>query len=563
MLRKLPHTLFSKISRFFLGKHAKTLSYQQWLSGERSDAVEQQSSIIALFANKADNPYFTIIIDARVNANLLNKTIKSVNSQSYCHFSIRSFESRQQLKELVSQGVSGDFAVFLKSGQLLSHHALLEFAKAIQENPECDLVYGDHDTINCFGRRSNPFYKPDWSPDYLETFNYIGFSACFRVSVARELLMSESYYDFVLKFTEKSEKIHHIRHILGHEYSARFHGKIASRETQENIAALQGRLRRTGRRGVVREHQFYKGCYEIDVRLKTMPLVSIVITTAGVITNKESRQIDLIVNLVTQIKERSTYKNIEIIVVDNGDLLPQQQKALAKYGCKQVTFSEEEVNISRKLNLGASNATGELLLLMNDDIEIITPDWIERMAEHFEKPHVGVVGAKLLYPSGLIQHAGVAMIAGYPDHVRRKHLGSEKGYFFSTCGVRNFSAVTGAVMMTRAKLYQQLGGYNENIYNGNDTGYCFKARGEGYTVVCAPRATLIHMESETCRAVVDARKDEKYEKHMSWFVQHWADRIAYDPYYNVSFLATPNNIPNFEVCFKNNKKRSALSKQLY
>lgn len=558
MLRRLPHTLFPKISRLFLRRRAKTISYQKWV--RQQEFTEKEPEISNFISKMVNKPHFSIIIDARCSAGLLSQTLKSVNNQIYHYYDVLSFDSEQQRQKILQQGLSGDYIVLLKPGQLLSHRALFEFSKAINEAPERDLVYGDHDTINRYGRRSNPFYKPDWSPDYLETFNYIGFIACFRASMAKDCLSNTSYYDFVLQFTERTQKISHVRQILGHDCSARFTRKVVRNEMCEDIEALQGRLGRTGRNGIVREHPYYRGCYEIDIELKNTPLVSIVIPTAGVIASKKSRQIDLITNLVKQIRERSTYKNIEIIVVDNGDLSESQQLFLKKYNCKQITFSEKKVNISAKLNLGVTLACGELLLLMNDDIEVISPRWIERMVEHFEKEHVGVVGAKLLYPSGLIQHVGVAFRAGYPDHVRGKYFGNEAGYFYSTCGVRNYSGVTGAVMMTRTALYRQLGGYAEVLaINYNDMEYCFKVRNSNYQVVYAPRAALIHMESESRNATTDMNVSSQIQEEHDWFGQRWADRIAYDPYYNPKFLVSLKNIPSFEVCFK--KRGEVLSKQ--
>src|SRR5207249_36585 len=154
------------------------------------------------------------------------------------------------------------------------------------------------------------------------------------------------------------------------------------------------------------EHELHKGCYDIRLELKRFPLVSVVIPTAGKTVSVGERRIDLIENVIRQIRNRSTYKNIEIVVVDNGDLSPNQMRVLAEAECRQITYSNRVFNIAKKLNLGASIANGELLLLMNDDIEILTPLWIERLLEHFEKPHVGVVGAKLLYPNEQTQHVG-------------------------------------------------------------------------------------------------------------------------------------------------------------
>jgi len=175
---------------------------------------------------------------------------------------------------------------------------------------------------------------------------------------------------------------------------------------------------------------------------------------------------------------------------------------------------------------------------MNDDIEILTPSWIERMIEHFEKPHVGVVGAKLLYPDGRTQHVGVVHNCGNPDHVRRLFPGDESGYFFSTCGVRNYMAVTGAVMMTSSNIYRQVGGYNEELgVCYNDADYCLKVKQIGFYSVYAPKVELTHMESQSRIASVDM-------KEIVWYQKHWAPHIISDPYYNEQYLTVAS--PTFE-----------------
>jgi GT2 family glycosyltransferase len=244
--------------------------------------------------------------------------------------------------------------------------------------------------------------------------------------------------------------------------------------------------------------------------------------------------------VIRQIRDKSTYKNIEIIVVDNGDLSPTQVRMLAEAECKRITYSDPVFNIAKKLNLGVSIANGELLLLLNDDIEILTPSWIERLLEHFEKPHVGVVGAKLLYPNEQTQHVGVVQAFGNPDHVRRRFPRNDAGYFFSTCGVRNYSAVTGACMMTPASIYRDVGGYSDELaVSFNDVDFCMKVRLKGLWVVYTPSAELIHMESLSRVVSLDMGE-------LEWFHQRWAAELVSDPFYNGGFLTVEP--PTFVPC---------------
>jgi glycosyltransferase involved in cell wall biosynthesis len=266
----------------------------------------------------------------------------------------------------------------------------------------------------------------------------------------------------------------------------------------------------------------------------------VVIPTAGRTVTVGERRIDLIENVIRHIRNRSTYKNIEIIVVDNGDLSAGQLGVLELAECRRITYADPTFNVARKLNLGVSLATGELLLLLNDDIEILTPDWIERLLEHFEKPHVGVVGAKLLYPNEETQHVGVVHNFGNPDHVRRRFPRTDAGYFFSTCGVRNYCAVTGACMMTSARVYQDVGGYSDELaVSFNDVDFCMKVRRKGLSVVYTPSAELIHMESLSRVVSLDMRE-------LDWYHQQWAPELSCDQFYNENFLSVEP--PTFLPC---------------
>jgi GT2 family glycosyltransferase len=542
-------TLLLRRPQFTLEKLKQGMSYTAWTNIEYKKLNAELKEIEKHIHVMIQKPVFTVIIDIRQNLTDWEKTLMAVQKQIYACFEVRYLVNSitdvpsfiaQDIKfilDMTLMDVKGDFIIFINSNQHLSRIALYEFANVVNQYP--DLVYGDEDFLNEFGERCNPFHKPDWSPDYLETFNYIGFTACFRTSIARGCIHNPELYDFVLRFTECTTNIFHIPKILGHTQQTESHDVAIKNISELNILALQGRINRTERQGVVREHELHSGCYDIELSIKLQPLISIIIPTAGKVVTVGERQIDLITNVIEQIRSRSTYKKIEIIVVDNGDLSCSQEQSIADLGCKKITFTEPIFNISKKLNLGVSIADGEYLLLMNDDIEIITPNWIERMLEHFEKPHVGVVGAKLLYTDNLIQHVGVVHNNGNPDHVRRLYSKNDSGYFFSSCGVRNFMAVTGAAMMTLKNIYNSVGGYSEELaVSYNDIDYCLKVREVGLYIVYAPRVELIHMESQS--RIASANMGE-----VAWYHNRWADHTSVDPYYNELFLtvASPTFVP--------------------
>jgi O-antigen biosynthesis protein len=482
-------------------------------------------------------PRFFIYIEGEDQASR-QKTIDSLKRQIYSEYVIVEELGASLFEDLASEDACG-FFLWTRAGDVISQHALYEFASVINADPSAELVYADQDLISPEGVRSKPFYKPDWSPDYLESFNYIGSAACFRGSTAASLLRSSScVYDFVLRFVERGERTVHIRKVLLHAKEDVLQPTSQANLDRE-IRALQARLERTGRTGWIEPIIPGLGCYDIKLNLKTEPLISVVIPTAGKTALIDGRNIDLITNCLDSIVRRSTYKSLEFIVVDNGDLGELRTNELRRRGCKLTTYSGSKFNIAAKLNLGASIATGEMLLLLNDDIEPINSDWIERMLEHFEKPHVGVVGAKLLYPDFRTQHVGVVLNSGNPDHVRRLQPRGDLGYFFSTCAVHNFTAVTGAAMMTQTSIYRDVGGYAVELATSyNDTDYCLKLIERGLTVVYAPSAELIHFESQSREARLDPAEIE-------YFARRWAPMVTSDRFYNESKLTVAS--PTFET----------------
>jgi hypothetical protein len=527
------------------------ISYPAFVRRERQRLLRELPDIRRHIDVMRNRPAFTVLVDARRQKGGLQATLRSLERQWYQAVEVLVVEGARAerpshealpikwLGEPSLADAKGEFAVFLESGEALRDNALYEFASAINHTPEADLIYGDEDLVGAFGRHQRAFHKPDWSADYLETFNYIGFAACYRKTIAATCLPAASRYDFVLRFTERAHRVMHLEQVVGHRASRR-EGPPQARAEQAalDVAALEGRLLRTGRRGTVREHALHRGCYDIRLQLARTPRVSVVLPTAGKTIALGERRIDLIVNVVSQLRHQTDYPDLEIIVIDNGDLGEEQLRALDGMRCIRATYTEPVFNIAKKLNLGAALATGELLVILNDDIEVLHGSWVQRMVEQFEKPHVGVVGGKLLYPDGLTQHVGVVHNGGNPDHVRRMRPRDEAGYFFSTCGVRNYAAVTGACMMTPASLYREVGGYSEELaVSFNDVDYCFKAREKGLSVVYAPGVELVHMESQSRVAFADP-------KEVAWFHKRWASNLVADRFYNEQFLTCAP--PTFE-----------------
>ena len=465
-------------------------------------------------------PNFVILIDGG-ERKAVEATRKSLSQQIYSNFQVvNTIEDVARIDKIAP---GSTYFLWLDAGDQLDQDALYELASTLNADPGLEMIYFDHEIAGEDGPIA-PMHKPMWSPDYLESCDYIGSAACFEWSRAIKFLLptgAKTRYDFILRFSELHAAITNLDRVLLRRPPTR-----SSPETEtSDIHAIECRLARTNRSGTARVNIPGGNSYNVDICLPSSPLVSIVMPTAARVIDYEGRRVDLIVSCLESIIAKSSYKNIEFVIVDNGDFDRGRLKHIGIERIRFVTYSLPDVNIAKKINLGASYANGDIFLLMNDDIEVLASDWIEHMLAHLKKPHVGIVGAKLMYPNMTIQHAGVVMCDGDPDHVRRGWPRGDVGYAFSTCGVRNYLAVTGAVSMVRARNFWQVGGYSEELpIDFNDIDFCFKLREAGYFVVYEPRAELIHYESVS--AVKPPRPQDA-----RLFRRKWAS-IPNDPFYN-------------------------------
>jgi O-antigen biosynthesis protein len=509
--------------------------YQEHVARERILDVLEQKELLQHINVMTYRPRFIVLIDGGDQADS-SASIECCEAQLYPDWQI--VRSRQEVLQCVeASDPNRSYLIWIAPGDRLSNKALYACAAALNADPAADLVYFDEDEWHPEGPR-RPFYKPDWSPDYLEAVNYIGPAAGFRLSRVNDLLLcADSPYDFTLRFLEVTTRVQHVRQVLLHR-RAGLSLPITTEQAEADIRAVYGRLQRTGRSGTVVPNIPGFASYDAHLVQTSKPLVSIIIPTAGKVVKVDGREIDLVVNCIDTILARSTYRELEFIVIDNGDFDRRRLGHIATDQIKFTSFREAEFNVAKKLNIGAALASGSLFLLLNDDIEPLVGDWIERMMEHFQKPHVGVVGAKLLYPDFTTQHLGVVLYANNPDHVRRSASRDDTGYYFSSCSVRNYHAVTGAVMMTTKELYWQVGGYTEALaISFNDVDFCLKVGERGLSVVYAPKAELTHFESQSREAKLNLSE-------LIYFKRRWA-HIVSDSFYNeLNLTVAP---PTFDV----------------
>lgn len=518
------------------------------LSNENKNYSHQENEIMSHIEDMTRKIHFCLLLDIhKINRYEINKTLISISDQIYKNFCIAlrdniSIEEEKYLRnffgdrhvimkkrEIISE--PNTFLVFISGGNIIHSHLLYEYASILNIDDSLDLVYADE--MSFYGKSirgpnyddikfHSPFSKPDWSPDYLETFNYIGYGACFRTTKGN-IAHFLNYYDFVLKYTEAEIQIKHIRKLLVAK------DDTFSEEDSKDIQALSERLKRTNRNGSVQKIKTDNRLIINNINIE-LPKMSVVIPTAGnTYKGKKGIARDLIVELVKDLRKLDKNNNIEIVVVHNDNLTDHQLSFITKNNCILVNYGKKIFNISKKLNLGVKSCSHEILLLMNDDIEFLDDCWIEELYIHLTKPHVGVVGSKLLYPNMSIQHAGVVFNYGNPDHVARYSDRNNCGYFNSISSTHNYSAVTGAIMMTRKSIYNEVGGYDEELaVSFNDIDYCLKIREKGYHVVYEPKSELIHLESVS-------RKPNINIDELDYFYRKWPN-VSNDPFYNQKML---------------------------
>ncbi|MGG7056456.1 glycosyltransferase [Nitrosomonas sp. ANs5] len=447
---------------------------------------------------------------------------------------------------------SGDYVVFLDHDDTLTEDCLYELACCIdRDNP--DFIYSDEDKISPEGRFVEPHFKPDWSPDTMMSTMYTCHVACMRTNLLRELGGLKSKYDgcqdwdLVLRLTERTNRISHIAKVLYHwriiptsvasDMSAKPYVLEASQRTRQDA------LTRRGQSGRMEPVEQIPGYFRVRYDLVGTPLISIVIPSRD---NHE-----VLRHCLDSILAKSSYKNYEIVVIDNGSV----ELETVSYLC-QVSQTHPQVkvfrhdapfNFSQLNNIGVGYSKGELLLFLNDDTEVCSSDWLERMGGYAQLSHVGAVGAKLLYPGGKeIQHAGILNLESGPNHAFLHLPKGNPGYFMRNLLEYNWLAVTGACLMIQRDKFLAVGGFDESFPVAyNDVELCIRLYESGYYNVVVPVVQLIHFESASrgldhddpqkhTRLMQD--KQRLYKLHSRYF--------QYDPFHNPNLH--PNGI-NFEL----------------
>lgn len=506
------------------------------------------------------------IADASVSEDV-EELVRKFWSHGEKRISFVHLEENGGISENTNAGIGiaeGDWLGFMDHDDLLAPNALYEMALLISQDREIEAIYTDEDQVEA-GRKGlvhrKPHFKPDFSPDLLRSNNYITHFFCVkrevvhRVGGFRKEFDGAQDYDFILRCTEEAKKVGHIPKVL-------YHWRIHSSSTADNPLskayayeagkrALEGHLSRKGEQAKVSQLQHF-GFYRVKYAVAGRPLVSILIP------NKD--QSDVLRRCIASIQQ-SSYQNYEVILVENnsteqatfayyqelagnswqaenseghgGDILFQGR--LPGGQALKILHWKKGFNYSAINNFAASYASGEYLVLLNNDIEIITQDWLEEMLGNCQRPEVGIVGARLYYPNNTIQHAGIVVgIDGIAANMFPDLKRGQEGYYHKAALQLNYSAVTAACLMVSKEIYEKVHGLEEKLAVAfNDLDFCLRVRREGYLVVYNPFVEAYHYESRSRGQEDTKEKVQRFGEEIEFIRGRWMELIQKgDPYYN-------------------------------
>lgn len=492
---------------------------------------------------------------------------------------IRILETNVGISSATNEAISssrGEYITFLDQDDELTNNALAEIVNAVnRSNP--DLIYSDEDKFldSMFGRKYiDAHFKPDYSPDLLLSHNYITHLLVVKRTLMDKIgLLRPEYdgaqdYDLTLRAVESADTICHIRKVL---YHWRYHRDSTSHQTRSREKcsdagrrAVEDAIRRRRINAKVEPTQL-QNHYRVSRRLEGEPLVSIIIPFID--------RHELLETCLHSITSCTTYPNYEILGINNNSKEEKTFGLMARWSYKdrRIRFLDYDVpfNYSEINNHAASLACGEYLILLNNDVEILTPRWIEALLEHAQREEVGAVGGKLYYPDGTIQHAGIVVgIKGFAGRSHRRFPGKSTGYFHRLMLTQNVSAVTGALMMVKKSKYLEVGGMDSiNLpVSLNDVDFCLRLMEKGYWNVFTPYCEAIHAESVSRGFDTDPGKQARFEMEIGYFARrHQKILFLGDPFYNPNLSLDDEdiryrNLPYLEEekrmgCFLKNQKK--------
>ena len=545
-------------------------AYKKWMRNCEKIDEPQIRKEMEMFEYR---PLFSICVPVyNVEEKWLRKCISSVENQYYDHWQLcladdcstdqrvrdilQEYEKKDDrirvvyrtenghISEATNSAVNiaeGEFIVLMDNDDELSPDALFEAAKLLQRHKTADVIYSDSDKLTESGERVDPYFKPDYCPDTLLSYNYISHLGIYRKSLVdqvggfRKGVEGSQDYDLLLRITELTDRVYHIPKILYHWRV--IEGSTASGVGQKNYAYLAGEkvlqdaIRRRGYHAKVQRLDRIL-CYNVAFYPTQKHLISIIIPTKD--------KADVLERCLESIYNKTKGQDYEIIVVDNNSEEQETFDLFTKYEKKgnfRVLKQPIPFNYSRLNNEAVKEAKGDLLLFLNNDVEVITADWLTLMAGEAEREEIGAVGVKLLYPDNTVQHAGVVLgILGIAGHMGLGKDRDDNGYMSHLAVRRNYSAVTAACMMVRKEVFEQVGGFEEKIAVAfNDIDFCMKVRKEGYRNIFLADVLLYHYESLSRGLEDSPEKIARFNSEVSYMQEKWGELLLHDDCYNCNF----------------------------
>jgi glycosyltransferase involved in cell wall biosynthesis len=559
--------------------------YRAWVARHDTLSLEDRQAIAAHLARMTHKPLISVVMPVyAASPRLLKKAIGSVRSQLYPNWELciaddaspgeatwrvlqRCARNDPRIK-IVRRTVNGhicaatnsalelatgEFVALMDHDDILPERALYEVAAVLQAHPDADLIYSDEDKIDANGHRYEPHFKTDWNPELVLAQNMISHLGVYRRSLIeqvgglREGFEGSQDYDLALRVSELTtpERIHHIPWVLYHwrqeggpaTFSQGYMDKCAAAACR----AVSEHLDRTGQTGVTVGNQpDAPGWVEVRRRPpQPRPLVSVIVPTRD--------RAELLAQCAEGVLQQTDYAPLELIVVDNGSVEPQTKALftrLRKDPRVRILKAPGPFNYSVLNNRAVAAAKGEILLLLNNDISVIEPHWLDEMVAHAVRPNVGAVGARLLFPDGTVQHAGVVVgLGGVAGHLAYGHPGDNGGYYKHLLTTRNATAVTAACLAMRKSVYEEVGGLDEEHLKVafNDVDLCLKVRAAGYDIVWTPYAELYHHESASRGEDLGVEARARFDAEVEVMRRRWGAALEHDPFYNPLFSRQHSN----------------------
>lgn len=518
-----------------------------------------------------ETPVFSIVVPAyRTPVLFLEQMIESVRSQTYPFWELciaNASPEDEQMAEVLQRYVqmdqrihvknlnknlgiaentneafsmaSGTFVGLLDHDDLLAPQALYRMMERLEEK-EIDVFYTDEDKVTTdLAEHFQPHFKPDFNLDLLRSNNYITHFFVARTELVRNVGgFRQEYdgaqdYDFIFRCVEQAGEICHIPEIL-------YHWRTHKESTSDNPVskmyafeagkrAIEGNLERCGVQAVV-SHTKDLGFYQVGYPVQGSPLVSVLIP------NKDQKE--SLKKCLDSVFEKTTYSNYEIIIIENNSTESETfeyYRELQKRSNVKVITWKEGFNYSAINNFGEKEASGDYLLFLNNDVEVINPRWMEEMLGNCQRPEVGITGAKLYYPDDTIQHAGTIIgIGGIAGHAFLNMPRSRTGYLHKASIQMNLSAVTAACMMMKRSVFEQIGGFEEKLTVAfNDVDLCLRTVQAGYLVVYNPKVELYHYESKSRGSEDNEEKVRRFQREIEFMRSRWITILKEgDPNYN-------------------------------